>query len=105
MSDEVEVRILAPERSPRSLAAALPDRDAPKQAQREPGAAGAVHQAAPLWLDRLAHSGGISRNVFWSEIPWRRRYIDTPTNHIAAMIGATNTLIIGAQPSLPPNPV
>ena len=103
--DQVDVGVLTSQQGPRPLGAPLPDGDAAEQAHGQLGVAGDLHQTRALLEWPAAHSGGISRNVLVSEIPWLRRYSDTPRYQTTAMIGATNTLIIGPQPRWPPNPV
>ena len=102
---QVDVGVVPSQPRAGGLGAALPDGDAAEQTHRLMGVVGHLDQAQALVERPPAHSGGISRNVLVSEIPWLRRYSDTPTYQTTAMIGATNTLIMGPQPSLPPNPV
>ena len=72
--DEVEVRIVAPERGPRLLGRTQPDRYAADQAQREPlGRRLGNEPAALLGQFGRAHSGGISWKVRARSIPWLRR--------------------------------
>src|SRR5206468_967099 len=72
--DEVEVRIVAPERRPRLLGRSQPDRHAADQAQREPlGRRPGDEPAALLGQFGRTHSGGISWKVRARSIPWLRR--------------------------------